>query len=72
MKINFNDLRSSLIGLSKDELVIRFGISHQVAFNMRHKLLLAFQNVRENDPVVLSDVSELDETFVLDCYKGKT
>lgn len=49
----------------------RLGISHQVAFNMRHKLLLAFQNVRENNPVVLSDVSELDETFVLDCYKGK-
>ena len=49
----------------------RLGISHQVAFNMRHKLLLAFQDVRENDPVVLSDVSELDETFVLDCYKGK-
>ena len=49
----------------------RLGISHQVAFHMRHKLLLAFQNVRENDPVVLSDVSELDETFVLECYKGR-
>ena len=49
----------------------RLGISHQVAFNMRHKLLLAFQDIRENNPVVLSDVSELDETFVLDCYKGK-
>lgn len=64
-------LTDTLDGQSLSYSEKRLGISHQVAFNMRHKLLLAFQDVRKNDPVILSDVSELDETFVLECYKGK-
>lgn len=49
----------------------RLDISHQVAFNMRHKILLSLQDKEAADSSVLQDVSELDETFVLECYKGK-
>ena len=47
------------------------GISHQVAFNMRHKILLELEDHNAADPTLLDEVSELDETFVLECYKGK-
>ena len=38
---------------------------------MLFRSLMAFQNMLEKEPVILSGVAELDETFVLDCYKGK-
>ncbi len=44
--------------------------SHQTAFNMRHKVLIALQEFLEDNPVLLSGIAEFDETFVLDCYKG--
>ena len=31
---------------------------------------MALQDLFENNPVLLSGIAELDETFVLDCYKG--
>ena len=31
---------------------------------------MALQDFLENNPVLLSGIAELDETFVLDCYKG--
>ena len=37
---------------------------------MRHKILMALQDLLESNPVLLSGFAELDETFVLDCYKG--
>ena len=49
----------------------RLGISHQVAFNMRHKILLTLEDKCSATPTLLNEVSELDETFVLECYKGK-
>ena len=49
----------------------RLGISHQVAFNMRHKILMELETMESSKPTVLQDVSELDETYVLECYKGK-
>ncbi len=49
----------------------RLGISHQVAFNMRHKILLSLQDIERENPFKLQDVTELDETFVLECYKGQ-
>ena len=41
------------------------------AFNMRHKILTALEDWLNDHPTVLSDVAELDETFVLESYKGK-
>lgn len=49
----------------------RLGIYHQAAFDMRHKTLLALQELPEIADVCLGEVAEFDETFVLDCYKGK-
>ncbi len=37
----------------------------------RHKILLALQDMIDSTPVILEQVAELDETFVLECYKGK-
>ena len=49
----------------------RLGISHRTAFDMRHKILIALQELPEIASVCLGEVSEFDETFVLDCYKGR-
>lgn len=38
---------------------------------MRHKILLALQELPEVTDACLGEVSEFDETFVLDCYKGR-
>lgn len=38
---------------------------------MRHKFLIALAGLLEEQGFYLDDVSELDETFVLDSYKGK-
>lgn len=37
---------------------------------MRHKVLMALQDLSKDNPVLLSGISEFDETYVLDCYKG--
>lgn len=31
---------------------------------------MAFEDLLAQEPAILSGVSEFDETFVLDCYKG--
>lgn len=64
-------IRDTLEGKTLDDSVEDFGFSHQTAFNMRHKFLMALQYMLEKGQIVLSGVTELDETFVLDCYKGK-
>lgn len=64
-------IHDTLIGESLDFSAEKFGFSHQTAFNMRHKVLMALQDMLEKEPVLLSGITELDETFVLDCYKGK-
>ena len=38
---------------------------------MRHKILMALLELPVVADICLGDVSEFDETFVLDCYKGK-
>lgn len=49
----------------------RLSISHRTVFDMRHKLLLALQELPATERVVLEGVCELDETFVLESYKGR-
>ncbi len=63
-------IRDTLRSESLDNSAEKFGFSHQTAFNMRHKVLMALQDMLEKEPVLLSGITELDETFVLDCYKG--
>lgn len=47
------------------------GLTHQTAFTMRHKLLMALEDFIGESPVVLGDVTEFDETLMLDSYKGE-
>lgn len=63
-------IRDTLSGKTLDDSAEEYGFSHQTAFNMRHKVLMALQDLLENNPVLLSGIAEFDETFVLDCYKG--
>ena len=49
----------------------RLEISHDCAFHMRHKILHALEDVGIEYAVTLDGITELDETFVLDSYKGK-
>ncbi len=64
-------IKDTISGTALDECAAKYGFSHQTAFNMRHKMLIALQNMLEDEPTVLSGTVEFDETFVLDCYKGK-
>lgn len=64
-------IKDTVRGNAIDYTAKRIGCSHQAVFDMRHKVLLALQQLPEVSEVCLGDVSEFDETFVLDCYKGK-
>ena len=48
------------------------GLTHDCVFNMRHKILIAIRDILAEEKICLSGVSELDETFVLDSYKGSS
>ena len=54
-----------------DESAQELGLSHQCAFDMRHKILFALQDMYQDNPIMLGEVTELDETYVLESYKGK-
>lgn len=57
--------------VSIDETAEKIGVCHTTAFNMRHKVLMTIENHIDTDPVILRDISELDETYVLESYKGR-
>ena len=63
-------IRDTLLAQALDHSAEKLGFSHQTAFNMRQKILMALQDMLIQEPVFLSGIAELDETFVLDCYKG--
>ena len=58
-------------GRSIDYSAEKHGLHHETVFNMRHKILLAIQNIGESDPIMLQNIAELDETYVLENRKGK-
>lgn len=58
-------------GHSIDYTKERLNLSHACVFDMRHKILLALEDLSSETPIILKDVSELDETYVLDCRKGR-
>lgn len=64
-------IRDTVRGDAIDYTAHKIGCSHQAVFGMRHKILMSLQQLPESDRVCLGDVSEFDETFVLDCYKGR-
>ncbi len=58
-------------GLSLDHSAAKLGMTHQTAFNMRHKILLAMEEIERENPIILGNVQEFDETYVLESEKGK-
>lgn len=64
-------IKDTIHGNAIDYTAQRIGCSHQAVFDMRHKILMSLQQLPEISDVCLGGVSEFDETFVLDCYKGK-
>lgn len=64
-------ITDTVCGKSIDYTAGRLGLYHQAVYDMRHKILRALQELDDVKNVSLGDVSELDETFVLDCYKGR-
>lgn len=64
-------IKDTVHGNTIDYTAQRMGCSHQAVFDMRHKVLMSLQQLPEISEVCLGDISEFDETFVLDCYKGK-
>jgi len=63
-------LEDTLSGQSIDDTAERLGLSHQCVFFMRHKILMAMEKVQEDEPTVLGNVTEMDETYVLESRKG--
>lgn len=64
-------IKDTIHGNAIDYTVQITGCSHQAVFDMRHKILMSLQQLPAISSVCLGGVSEFDETFVLDCYKGK-
>ena len=63
-------IKDTIHGQSIDHSVQSLGISHQCAFDMRQKFLLALMDFNADNQTKLGQVSELDETYVLESYKG--
>ena len=63
-------IKDTMNGLSIDHSAKALEISHQCAFDMRHKFLLALMDFMADNQTKLGEVSELDETYVLESYKG--
>ena len=54
---------------SLDKTAKAIGVCHETAFNMRHKLL-AFMESMVNESIVLDELVETDETYVIQSQKG--
>ena len=63
-------IADTLNGEPLDNTANKINMSHMTVFNMRHKVLLAIVKYLENSPIVLKEIAELDETYVLESRKG--
>ncbi len=59
-------IRDTVQGHAIDYSAKKLGINHRTVFDMRHKILLALQELPETEHILLGGVAELDETFVLE------
>ena len=64
-------IRDTIDGVSLDATASALKVSHSTAFNMRHKILLAIDTAEQAEPTRLSGVCELDDTYVLESFKGR-
>jgi len=64
-------IRDTVNGVSMKKTAKALQIAEPTVFNMRHKILLSLEAENARTPAILSVVCELDDTFVLESYKGK-
>lgn len=64
-------IKDTLHGNAIDYTAQRIGCSHQTAYDIRHRVLMSLLELPQINGVRLGEVSEFDETFVPDCYKGR-
>ena len=69
-------LTDTLMGVSLDKTrdklaLLDIRISHTSLFFMRHKIMLALEDLQEVSPAMVEDVVEADETYVPESWKGK-
>jgi transposase-like protein len=63
-------IRDTIKGTPLEETALSLGMSHETAFNMRHKILFCLKDGLEAG-TALSGVCESDETYILESLKGK-
>ena len=64
-------IRDTVDGISLDNTAASLDLHHSTVFHMRHKILTCIERTITAEPVVLSGVCELDETYVLESCKGR-
>lgn len=64
-------IRDTIDGKSIDRTAKELSLTHDRTYNMRHKILVAIEEMESHTPTVLGGVCELDETYVLESYKGE-
>jgi transposase-like protein len=63
-------IRDTIVGKAIAQSASELDLTEATTFHMRHKILLAIEGLDKREPTRLSGVCELDETFVLESYKG--
>jgi transposase-like protein len=64
-------IRDTVEGISIDKTAESLDLSHPTVFHMRHKILHCLNQAIINNPRMLDGVCEADETYVLECLKGR-
>ncbi|MBQ1491467.1 MAG: IS1595 family transposase [Blautia sp.] len=63
-------ISDTVSGVSLADTASRLALSENTVFDMRHKILLALAKLEKDNPTVLGEITELDETYVLESQKG--
>jgi len=63
-------IKDTISGASIDETACKLALTHNIVFDMRHKILYAIEKHADIEMTVLSGVCEIDDTYVLESYKG--
>lgn len=64
-------IRDTINGESIDDTANDLGIHHETVFNMRHKILYCLEQEERENPTKFEGICEMDETYILESYKGK-
>ena len=64
-------INDTINGAPIDDTAQELGINHKTAFNMRHKILYCLEQEERENPTKFSGICEMDETYILENYKGK-